>query len=266
MTNLVFLLIAENRYKVARKEAESLKSESEKKQIISFIDVSEQIYEGDKHLRKGDTKGAKVFYEKAKKASSEEPSVYNAFGRLYFISGESKSSEENFKKALSIDKQNIPALQGLIRLYSSQKNQTLANQYTKELENLTGNDPSAAIVLGRTYEDKKEYEKAENVYKNLQKKFPNNEAVNFRLAMLYYKISLEENEKNNHDSALNWISKAEKLSKDIPEIAETRKTIQENQKFATVIPTIQKANKLFNMRQYEKAIPLYQDAFQKTGN
>ncbi|AYV56071.1 tetratricopeptide repeat protein [Leptospira kmetyi] len=265
VANLVFLLIAENRYKAARKEAESLKSETEKKQILAFIDVSEQIFEGDKHLRKGDSKGAKTFYEKAKKASSEEPSVYNAFGRLYFISGEPKSSEENFKKALSIDKQNIPALQGLIRLYSSQKNQTLANQYTKELENLTGNDPSAAIVLGRTYEDKKEYEKAENVYKNLQKKFPNNEAVNFRLAMLYYKISLEENEKSNHDSALNWIGKAEKLSKDIPEIAETRKTIQENQKFATVIPTIQKANKLFDTHQYEKAIPLYQDAFQKTG-
>lgn len=265
VTNLVFLLIAENRYKAARKEAESLKSESEKKQIISFIDVSEQIYEGDKHLRQGDTKGAKVFYEKAKKASSEEPSVYNAFGRLYFISGDPKSSEENFKKALSINKQNIPALQGLIRLYSSQKNQNLVNQYTKELENLTGNDPSAAIVLGRTYEDKKEYEKAENVYKNLQKKFPNNEAVNFRLAMLYYKISLEENEKNNHDSALNWISKAEKLTKDIPEIVETRKTIQENQKFETVIPIIQKANKFFDTRQYEKAIPLYQEAFQRTG-
>ncbi|OMI17574.1 hypothetical protein BUQ74_09620 [Leptospira weilii serovar Heyan] len=265
VTNLVFLLIAENRYKAARKEAESLKSESEKKQIISFIDISEQIYEGDKHLRKGDTKVAKVFYEKAKKASSEEPSVYNAFGRLYFISGDPKSSEENFKKALSINKQNIPALQGLIRLYSSQKNQNLVSQYTKELENLTGNDPSAAIVLGRTYEDKKEYEKAENVYKNLQKKFPNNEAVNFRLAMLYYKISLEENEKNNHDSALNWISKAEKLTKDIPEIAETRKTIQENQKFGIVIPIIQKANKLFDTRQYEKAIPLYQEAFQKTG-
>lgn len=265
VTNLVFLLIAENRYKAARKEAESLKSESEKKQIISFIDVSEQIYEGDKHLRQGDIKGAKVFYEKAKKASSEEPSVYNAFGRLYFISGDPKSSEENFKKALSINKQNIPALQGLIRLYSSQKNQNLVNQYTKELENLTGNDPSAAIVLGRTYEDKKEYEKAENVYKNLQKKFPNNEAVNFRLAMLYYKISLEENEKNNHDSALNWISKAEKLTKDIPEIAETRKTIQENQKFETVIPIIQKANKFFDTRQYEKAIPLYQEVFQRTG-
>ncbi|XDD50358.1 tetratricopeptide repeat protein [Leptospira sp. WS92.C1] len=265
VTNLVFLLITENRYKAARKEAESLRSESEKKQILAFIDVSEQIFEGDKHLRKGDSKKAKVYYEKAKKVSSEEPAVYNAFGRLYFISGESKASEENFKKALLIDKQNIPALQGLIRLYSSQKNQTLANQYTKDLENLTGNDPSAAIILGRTYEDKKEYEKAESVYKNLQKKFPNNEAVNFRLAMLYYKISLEENEKSNHDSALNWISKAEKLSKDIPEIAETRKTIQENQKFATVIPTIQRANKFFDTNHYEKAIPLYQEAFQKTG-
>ncbi|EMO63187.1 tetratricopeptide repeat protein [Leptospira borgpetersenii serovar Pomona str. 200901868] len=83
--------------------------------------------------------------------------------------------------------------------------------------------------------------------------------------MLYYKISLEENEKNNHDSALNWISKAEKLTKDIPEIAETRKTIQENQKFETVIPIIQKANKFFDTRQYEKAIPLYQEAFQRTG-
>ncbi|MDV6234134.1 tetratricopeptide repeat protein [Leptospira ellisii] len=265
VTNLVFLLIAENRFKTARKEAESLKAETEKKQIIAFIDVSEQIYEGDKHLRKGDFKGAKGFYEKAKKASSEEPSVFNAFGRMYFISGDPKASEENFKKALSMDKQNIPALQGLIRLYSAQKNQASANQYTKELENLTGNDPSAAIVLGRTYEDKKEYEKAESVYKNLQKKFPNHEAVNFRLAMLYYKIALEENEKNNHDSALNWISKAEKLSKDIPELAETRKTIQENQKFATVIPTIQKANKLFDAAQYEKAIPLYQESFQKTG-
>lgn len=44
--------------------------------------------------------------KRLKKTSEQEPSVYNAFGRLHFISGELKASEENFKKALSIDKRN----------------------------------------------------------------------------------------------------------------------------------------------------------------
>ncbi|TGK03194.1 hypothetical protein EHQ53_07045 [Leptospira langatensis] len=262
--NLVYLLASENRYKTARNELDKLKQDEGVKKVQVFLDVSELINEGDLRLRKGDTKSAKVSFDKAKAKDSEDPGVYTAYGRLYQIAGDSKQSEQNYLKALTLQKGNLSALQGLIRLYSAQKNQSKVNQYTKELEAVTGNDPISGIVIARTYEDKKEFEKAENVYKGLLKKYPDNESVHFRLAYLYYKIALEENEKANYDSATSWLSKAEKLTKDLPEIAEAKQTIEQNRKFAEVIPTIQKANRLFDSKAYEKALPLYQSAYDKT--
>lgn len=262
--NLVYLLASENRFKTAKNELDSLKQDEETKKVRAFLESSELIYEGDQKLRKGDTKSAKVAFDKAKAKDSDDPGVYTAFGRLYQITGESKLSEQNYLKALSLQKGNLPALQGLIRLYSSQKNQAKVNQYTKELESITGNDPISGIVLARTFEDKKEFEKAESIYKGLIKKYPNNESVPFRLAFLYYKIALEENEKANYDSAASWLAKAEKLTKDLPEIAEAKQTIEQNRKFAEVIPTIQKANRFFDAKSYEKALPLYQSAYDKT--
>ncbi|EPG74088.1 tetratricopeptide repeat protein [Leptospira fainei serovar Hurstbridge str. BUT 6] len=262
--NLVYLLTSENRFKTARNELDTLKQDEEVKKVRSFLDVAELIYEGDQRLRKGDTKSARSYYEQAKVKDVNDPSVYTAFGRSYQISGDQKLSEQNFQKALALQKGNLPALQGLIRLYSSQKNQSKVAQYTKELEALTGNDPTSGIVLARTYEDKKEYEKAEGAYKNLLKKFPSNDAVQFRLAHLYYKLSLEENEKANYDSASTWLTKAEKLVKDLPELAEARQTIEQNRRFAEVIPSIRKANRFFDLKSYDKALPLYQTAYDKT--
>ncbi|EMO56473.1 tetratricopeptide repeat protein [Leptospira santarosai str. CBC1416] len=99
VTNLVFLLIAENRYKTARKEAESLKSESEKKQIISFIDVSEQIYEGDKRLRQGDTKGAKVFLRKGKESFFGGTFRLQCVRKVVFHFGRSEIFRGKFQKS-----------------------------------------------------------------------------------------------------------------------------------------------------------------------
>ncbi|PJZ71113.1 hypothetical protein CH373_00915 [Leptospira perolatii] len=262
--NLAYLLASENRFKTARKELDSLKEDAEVKKAKSFLESAEMIHEGDVFLRKGNTKAAKPFYDKAKAKDPDDPGVYTAFGRMYQISGEIKSSEQNFLKALSIQKGNIPALQGLIRLYSGQKNHSKVAQYTKELESLTGNDPTSGIVLGRTYEDRKEYEKAEGLYKGLLKKFPNHDAVLFRLASLYYKIALDENEKARYDLASSWLQKADKLTKDLPEIAEAKQIVEQNKKFAEVIPLIQKANRLFDSKSYERALPLYQSAYEKT--
>lgn len=262
--NLAYLLASDNRFKTARNELDKLKSDDEVKKARLFLDVAELIYEGDQRLRKGETKAARGFYDQAKSKDSNDPSVYTAYGRMFQISGDQKQSEQNFLKALSLQKGNLPALQGLIRLYSSQKNQSKVAQYTRELESQTANDPTSGIVLARTYEDKKEYEKAENAYKNLLKKFPSNDALQFRLAHLYYKISLEENEKANYDAATSWLAKAEKLTKDLPEIAEAKQTIEQNKKFAEVIPTIRKANRFFDLKAYDKALPLYQTAYDKT--
>ncbi len=262
--NLAYLLASENRFKTAKNELDSLKQDEETKKVRAFLESAELIHEGDLRLRKGDTKAAKAIFEKAKAKDSDDPGVYTAFGRLHQITGETKLSEQNYLKALGLQKGNLPALQGLIRLYAAQKNQNKVNQYTKELEAITGNDPISGIVLARTYEDKKEFEKAEGIYKGLIKKYPDNESVSFRLAYLYYKIALEENEKSNYDSASSWLTKAEKLTKDLPEIAEAKQTIGQNRKFAEVVPMIQKANRYFDSKAYDKAYPLYQSAYDKT--
>ncbi|MCE9500962.1 MAG: tetratricopeptide repeat protein [Leptospira sp.] len=263
--NLGYTLIEEGKFGEARKEfieASKLPGGEKAKDSLALVEASLLIEKGDKLLRTGKTEEALVFYKKAKALRPKEPSVSNAFGRAHFIAKKYSESESSFKESLSKDKNNIPAIQGLIRLYSAQ-NRKEAKALTDQLVSLTKDDPLAGILVGRIYEDKKEFGKAEDLYKSILSKNPENEAVLFRLGILYHKMAVEKNLKEDYDSALNLVEKARKTNPEIPELVETERVIKENKKFGDILPLVKKANAAFDSKKYRDALENYSTAYKK---
>ncbi|MBE7413014.1 MAG: tetratricopeptide repeat protein [Leptospiraceae bacterium] len=263
--NLGFFYLNEKRFSDSKREfleASKLSFEKQAKEALTLTEISILVDKGDKLLVKGKIEEGIKEFLKAKKIKSDEPMVFNAIGRAEFISKKYKESENSFKASLAIDKENIPAIQGLIRLYSAQ-NKKEQKIYTEKLESLTKGNPLSGIITGRIYEDKKEFGKAEDIYKELLKKFPDSETVRYRLGNLYYKLALEKNKKEEFQSALSYLEKAKDQKSEISEIEETKKIIQGNMKFGEVLPLVKKGNKLFNSKNYREAIEPFMLAYKK---
>ncbi|GBF50858.1 TPR-repeat-containing lipoprotein [Leptospira ryugenii] len=228
-----------------------------------FAESQMYIKEGDTFLRQGRKKQALDLYGKALGRNPEDPSAHNAFGKAFFAFGDFKKSESSYKEALRLDEKNLLAIQGLARVYAKLGDSKKENEFVNRLQSLAKNDPYAAITLGRIAEDSGRFEEAEKIYLDLQKKNPENEAIQFRLANLYYKRAVEENDQEKYKQALETIQKSKKLSKEIPEVNETENTIKENLRFAEIIPYVREGNKAFDKKRYDDAITAYTKAHDK---
>ncbi|TGN14317.1 tetratricopeptide repeat protein [Leptospira ilyithenensis] len=266
--NLAYVLLDQGRNAEAievLKKAESHPhaNKEDLKKALSIAEAQLFVANGDQFLRQGKKKQALEEYGRALGRSPKDPSPHNAFGRAYFVFGEYKKSESSYQEALRNDPENLGSVQGLARLYAKTGDSKKEKEYIKRLEKLSADDPFAAITLGRIAEDAGKYEEAESTYLGLKKKFPDNEALNYRLASLYYKKAVEENEKENYSNAADYIQKSKKYSKDIPEVTQTEKTIQENARFAEILPWVAEGNWLYDKKKYDEAIVPYQKAYNK---
>ncbi|WCL50201.1 tetratricopeptide repeat protein [Leptospira sp. GIMC2001] len=268
--NLGFLLIEEKRFRNAKLTFNNLitrdpsNAEQHKKTAL-FCDQLELIEKGDRFLPQGKIRDAKREYDKALTLNQEEPAVWNAFGRMHFIEGNSAKTVSSYNRSLTIDNDNIPALQGMIRHYSKSKDKAKEKFYLARLEKLTEGDATTGILIGRLKEDSGDLAGAEKTYLDLRKKFPDDDAVPFRLGVLYYKMAVEKNTEEKYDEALSYLKKAEKENPNLPDIAETERVIKENRKFDEVLPTIRKANTLYDRKKFKEASALYNEAFVKSG-
>lgn len=264
--NLAFLLMEEGRFGEAKQIFKGLSQKNpvnkeEYKRSTIFCQQSELIESGDRFLQQGKIKNAVRLYDQAKLLNPDEPSVWNAYGRTNFIIEKYPKSEANFSLAYSLDDRNIPALQGLIRLYSKTKAKAKERATIEKLEKLTAGDPLLQILMGRIKEDKGEYEAAEKAYLAVRKQNPENTDVSLRLGSLYYKMAVQKNTEEEYSKALALLQKAKKENPNISEITETERIIRENQKFTEILPTIKIANKLYDRKKFSEAIKHYQDAY-----
>lgn len=266
--NLTYVLIDQSRFDEALDVLKKLEShpKAKKDEITKIRNLAESqkyIAEGDTFLRQDKRKPALTLYGKALGIQPENPAPHNAFGRAYFAFGEYKKAEASFLEAYRLDKENPGALQGLARVYAKLGDSKKEKEFLGQLEKLSKEDPFSAITLGRIAEDAGNWNEAEKIYFDLKKKFPSSEAIDFRLASLYYKRAVEENSKESYTKANEFIQKSKKYSKDIPEVFETEKIISENSRFAEVIPFVKEGNTLFNKKKYLEAISPYQKAYDR---
>lgn len=266
--NLAYVLIDSGRFEEALdvlKKAEShpkaKKEEIRKAKVLA--ESQKYIASGDSFLRQGKRKQAFDEYGKAMGVNPENPAAQSAFGRAYFAFGEYKKSEGSYLEAYRMDSSNPGALQGLARVYAKTGESKKEKEFIKKLEILSATDPFSAITLGRIAEDASKWEEAESIYMGLKKKFPNNDAVDYRLGSLYYKRAVEENSKENYTRANEFIQKSKKYTKDIPELIETEKTVAENSRFAEILPYVKEGNSFFNRKKYLEAVTPYQKAYDR---
>jgi tetratricopeptide (TPR) repeat protein len=267
--NLSYLLIEEKRFRDAKNillelSKKDSNSQNDYKKIILFCEQSELIEKGDRLLQLGKINDANKFYSQALKLNPNEPSVHNAFGRSYFLLNAKTKSEASFQKALSLDKENLPALIGLIRIFSSRKEHGKEKEYLAKLNALTEGDPTAGILVARLKEDNGDMKGAETAYLELKKKYPEDPAISYRLASLYFKMAVDKNSKEEYESALSYLKKAEKENPKFPDIAATEKVIHENLKFDSVLPIIKQANQFYDRKKFKDAAELYNEGYLKT--
>ncbi len=266
--NLAYLLLDQGRNEEALEALKKAENHihADKEQIKKAMALAESqmfIAEGDTFLRQGKRKQALELYGKALGRSPSDPAPHNAFGKAYYAFNEYRKSESSYLEALRNDSNNLMALQGLTRVYSKTGESKKEADYLNRLQKLSQNDPYVAITLGRIAEDSKKFDDAETIYMGLLKKFPNHDAVHYRLGNLYYKRAVDENEKENYDKAMDFVQKSKKYSKEIPEIVDTERTIKENQRFAEIIPFVRDGNKAYEKKRFDDAIIAYQKAYDK---
>ncbi|TGK52829.1 tetratricopeptide repeat protein [Leptospira bouyouniensis] len=266
--NLAYVLIDSGRFdealdvlKKAETHPKAKKEDIRKAKILA--ESQKFIVSGDSFLRQGKRKQAFDEYGKAMGVNPENPAVQNAYGRAYFAFSEYKKAEGSYLEAYRLDNTNPGALQGLARVYAKTGESKKEKEFIKKLETLSATDPFSAITLGRIAEDASKWDEAESVYMGLKKKFPNNDAVDYRLGSLYYKRAVEENAKENYTKANEFIQKSKKYTKDIPELIETEKTVSENSRFAEILPLVKEGNTLFNRKKYIEAVTPYQKAYDR---
>lgn len=267
--NLGYLLMEERRFGEAKKIFQSLIERNPNQkweyESVSLLATQAEIIEsGDRFLQDGKFSLAIKKYDQAKEWKVDEPLVWNAYGRAFFVNLDLKKSEANYNQALALDENNLTALQGLARVYSKMKNRSKESQIMGRLESLTQGDPTAKILVGRLKEDEGQFLEAEKVYLSIRKAFPDHEAVGIRLGSLYYKLALEKNSEEKYDEALSYLQKAKKENSNISELGDTERIIRENQKFSEILPLIRIANKAYDARKYSVALESYTAAYKKS--
>ncbi|MCC5813655.1 MAG: tetratricopeptide repeat protein [Leptospira sp.] len=268
-SNLAYLLLEEGRYLEAKRIFLSLEKRSDNKEKFKkaavYAEQLEYLERGDKYLGESKIQAALVQFDKAKSINPDEPSVWNAYGRAYFIGKKYSKSEANYQMAIGFDPENLESLMGLARLYAVTNQKSKETQTVQKIEALTKDNPTTQILMGRLKEDKGDFVGAEKEYLKVRKNFPKEEAIGVRLGSLYYKWAVEKNSEEKYDEALSYLGKAKNENPNITEIKDTERVIKENREFSKLLPVIRETNRYYDRKKFPEAAKLYQSAFDKSG-
>ncbi len=264
--NLALAYLDDSRYEESKTEfsaAQELDSDNASlKGWEELVQVRILLDRGDRFFQNNKMTQASAEYTKALRIRDDLPVIQNALGRVELQRRHYSDAVRFFNKALEIDAANVPALQGLIRAYAALNKNREKEETLAKLTALTRNSPDAAIALGRLKEDQGQLREAETYYLNLLKEKDQDE-IKRRLGIVYYKLGLEENKKENFPGALQNFQKAQTYNPDISQLAETIKIVEENIQFADQIPILKRAERLFAERKYAEAVVLYEEVHKK---
>jgi len=156
-----------------------------------------------------------------------EPSVLKvikiSLANAYIQIKKYKKAESLVKSVLAKEKNYIPALSSLERIYRETGRGDEAAKIVKKLENLRGKDATLYYKEGLNYEIKGKYKNALKLYKKALEIDPNYTAVKKRVAYLLYQKGVENFNKNNVEEALKNFQEALKY---YPDFLEAKKKIE----------------------------------------
>lgn len=264
--NQFFALVDTRQYTDARaslNEAKKLKPDDPRvKEADEFLSVASALSEGDLHFSQNRFGSALKAYEKALKIK-KHPIVYNSIASAELARNRLNSAAANFKNALSLDKNNIQALEGLLRVYTRSGNRSARNGILNRVNALSKENPEAALAIGKLFEEEDRLQQALNHYKQMQRVHGNNPVYNSRIAAVYHKMAVQYNDRGDFNSALSLVKRAKQADPDVAGLAETEKIIEDNRKHRRYIPELKEAERSFQRADYSKAEQQYRALYAK---
>jgi tetratricopeptide (TPR) repeat protein len=180
-------------YKGAYGLLKKCEKRSPEKPIFSY-------YAGKVSLEQKKLAKAKKHFRHALKV---DPNYYQAVIALgYLYEGEQKIDRATkvYKKFLKENPTNYPVLSRLVHLYFTQGNQSDVFPYAVTLSSLDPDDLNLKVRIGILYTEKKMYEEAKGVFKEILVAVPESDKVLYYLGSLY-------SETRNYSEAMDYFAK-----------------------------------------------------------
>ncbi len=175
------------------------------------------------YLRKKDIDSAIAFCKKEINLRPNYPVPYYLLGRLYILKKDFNFAEKMFLKAKNLSPLWQEPYKGLASIYLFQGKIDEAIKRLEESFNQR-RTVSTGIMLATLYGHKKEYKKAENIYRNLLKLRPNSPAILNNIAYVYSEHYQHNKEKLNR--ARKIIAKVLSRYPDNPDFLDTAAWIE----------------------------------------
>ncbi|MCB1325178.1 MAG: tetratricopeptide repeat protein [Spirochaetales bacterium] len=265
--NLAFALLDDKRYDEARRQFEAASSlapeDQDLQRGVRLVEIYQILDRGDRFFSERKLDEAVAEYNRALQIDANEPAIHNAIGRAELERRRYPQAEAQFKASLEADPNNVAALQGLLRVYSAQRRRADEQSTLTRLQELTRNDLTAAITLGRIKEDAGELAEAERYYLGLLEQNPESAELKARLGYVYYKMGLEENSRERYPQALTLFEKAETYNDQIPQLPDTLRIVRENIEYAAELPRLREAERLFTAGRFREALPIFESVYER---
>ena len=149
-------------------------------------------YLGHIEAAKGNTAGAKEYYNKGVAADANNAFNYIALGALDLKAGNAKAAEEQFKMAQKVDKKNAAVYAAIARAYYEADPVAYAKELGKNIEKArktNKQDPAVYILEGDMKAAEKDYGGAAGQYELAFTFDPKNEEAYVKYANTYFHVN-----------------------------------------------------------------------------
>lgn len=232
--------------------------QEEKKKLEAF----QHLEKGEKLIRDRKYANAKLEFLKALEIY-KHPAVYIALGDVNIRIGDLKEAEKNYIKATNSDIFYINAYEKLLDFYKNYKKINQYNQLRNEILRKSNQDLQMGLLYGRILIKNKEYNEALKFYSELEKKYKNNLIIQRQIALVYYYLSVEANNVQNFDLALNNLNKATHYDPENEFYKNNLEILKENIANKNLLPLLEKAEELFLKERYIEAKKEFQNIYSK---
>ncbi len=213
---------------------------------------------------------------------------YNQLGVSYKQMGNSKLALLSFIKSTELDKTYIDAKKNLAFTFLEEDQKLEAKREFRELQELSPSDKmtlnalsfleqeqkdqevsektntwkkNRILAMGRAYEDKKEFGKAEKFYLDRFKNKFEKEAAAYRLSLLYLEMAKLEKENTNLNKAKFFLEKAKADNPNNSQIRNLEFALKQSSKTEEASSFIKKGDLFYEANDYLAALAEYTKSF-----
>src|SRR5690606_5516279 len=98
--------------------------------------------------------------------------------------------------------------------------------------------PEAALAIGKLFEEEGDLEQALRHYRQLETLQGKNQAYDLRIAHVYHRLAIRENDRGNYIQATNYINQAIRTHADLSGLKQTQAILKDNQANRRYIPEL----------------------------